>query len=154
MGAINYSYIVEHIHVLKGAIVEIGSSSNIGEGSTEFFAGLVCGLPNIFTFHTVDILDSPYKRALHISSRIKNMNAYKAIGEIWLEEDFPKLDQKICYAYLDNADWNWWENKSNEPNWIKNQRQDYIDSGVEYNNEASANAHLKQVISISKYASA
>ena len=144
MGASNYNYILNHIHSLKGAIVEIGSSR--GEGSTEFFAGLVYGFPDKFIFHTVDFSENEYRRALRLTSNIKNMFAHKAIGEPWLEHEFPKFNQKICYAYLDNADWNWYENNANEnePNWIKEQRLLYINNGVEYSNNASSNAHLAQ----------
>jgi hypothetical protein len=141
MSSSNFYYILEHIHSLKGAIIEIGSSR--GEGSTEFFAGLIYSFPNI-NFHTVDFSKDRYQRAANLALRITNMFAYKAIGESWLEDEFPKLNQKVCWAYLDNADWNWWEDKPNEPEWIKDQKNDYHSNGVEYSNAASLNAHLLQ----------
>lgn len=50
--------------------------------------------------------------------------------------------KKICYAYLDNFDYNY--NPDDPPWWVQQQIKQYASYGIEMTNENSEQAHLKQ----------
>lgn len=142
MGDANHHYILEYMPDLKGSILEIGSGR--GDGSTDFFAGFVYGFNYQLNFYTVDFAKDPYLHAKRLAARIPNMKAFRMTGEDFMRSVFPSTGDKICWAYLDNADWNWYEGDAQEPEWIKEQRHIYQEAGIEYSNAASALAHLQQ----------
>ena len=114
----NHHQILDYINELQGIVLEIGSSVN--GGSTDFFAALTYKNPKI-KFYTVDLGNDPYNYSLRLSERIPEMIAYCDSGENFLKNTFPNLNEKICYAFLDNFDYNIYEGDV-EPEWIKDQK--------------------------------
>lgn len=139
MGARSHYYILNHLFDLEGSIVEIGCGR--GEGSTDFYAGLVVGCKK-FIHHAVDFDNEAYAVAKNYSELIKNSHAHMMTGEDFLRLVFPQLNQKICYAYLDNFDYNF--NPAEPPWWVNEQIKRYAEYGIEMNNQNSEQAHLEQ----------
>ena len=139
MGDRAHHFILKHLNQLEGAIVEIGAGR--GEGSTDFFAGLVVGFSK-FQHYAVDFDPEAYEVCKNYSERIPNSHAYCMTGENFLQEIFPKFNTKICYAYLDNFDYNY--NPAHMPWWVSVQQKRYLELGVEMTNENSEKAHLEQ----------
>jgi hypothetical protein len=139
MGARSHHYILQHLNELEGSIVEIGCGR--GEGSTDFYAGLVVGITK-FKHHAVDFDIQPYTVAKAYADQIPNSSAHMMTGEHFLESVFPLLNEKICYAYLDNFDFNY--DPDNEQPWINEQVNRYAEYGISMNNENSKLAHLTQ----------
>lgn len=149
MGNKSHFLILDYVKNLSGAIIEIGSSR--GDGSTDFYAGLVYGLTQ-FNFYSVDFDAEQINHAKNLAIKIPNMKAFQLLGEDFLNNEFPQFNEKICYAYLDNFDWNYHESQFSEPSWILDQRSRYTEYGLEYNNTNSALAHLNQTKLIVKHA--
>ena len=139
MGARSHHYILDHLDQLQGSIVEIGCGR--GEGSTDFYAGLVVGV-NRLQHHAVDFDVEPYTVAKAYADKIPNSHAYMMTGEHFLEYVFPSLNQKVCYAYLDNFDFNY--NPADEQWWVVEQKKRYSEYGFTMNNENCKMAHLTQ----------
>jgi hypothetical protein len=139
MGARSHHYILQHLDTLEGSIVEIGCGR--GEGSTDFYAGLVVGVKK-FRHHAVDFDLEPYTVAQAYADQVANSFAYMMTGEEFLQSVFPALNEKVCYAYLDNFDFNY--DPDNEQWWIGEQRKQYAKYGINLNNENSKLAHLTQ----------
>ena len=151
MGAKLHYLILDYIQDLDGAIVEIGS--NNGEYSTDFYAGLVYSTK--YKFYTVDIEETVLARSKELEAKVPNMKTFLMSGENFLENVFPRFNEKICYAYLDNFDWNAYENhpRDNWPDWMIEIDEKYKRHGLELTQENSANVHLEQTKLIEKYAS-
>ena len=149
LGSKSHHFILKYIQYLEGSIVEIGSSN--GEGSTDFFAGLVHGHKHL-DFYTVDFNNNQYDHTKNLASNISNMQAYCMLGEDFLKEIFPTFNKSISWAYLDNYDWNWFENRDVTPTWILEQKKIYDQHGFEYSNQASQNSHLLQTKIVHTYA--
>ena len=147
MGARSHYYILNHLDSLEGSIVEIGCGR--GEGSTDFYAGLVVGCKK-FIHHAVDFDNEAYAVAKNYADLIENSYAYMMTGEEFLHSVFPGLNEKICYAYLDNFDYNY--DPNNPPWWVQEQIKRYASYGIEMTNENSEQAHLEQAQLIVKYA--
>lgn len=145
MGDRAHHFIIKYLDQLEGSIVEIGTTRF--EGSTDFFAGLVLGYEK-FQHHAVDFDPDAYKACKIYSDKIPNSHAYCMTGEQFLQEVFPTLNEKICYAYLDNFDYNF---NPITPDWIVVQKDRYQELGVEMNNENSEKAHLEQAQLIQPY---
>ena len=141
MGAANHHLIFDLLDDIQGAMIEIGCAA--WGGSTDCFAA-VARLDPRFTFHAVDVNPKAFGHAQAVSARVPRMSAHQMTGEAFLAEEFPKTGQKICFAYLDNYDWNYDEGKEHEQPWVTEQRQAYESMGLEYSNAASARAHLEQ----------
>jgi hypothetical protein len=146
MGGRAHHFILKYIDQLEGAIVEIGAGR--GEGSTDFFAGLVSGHKK-FQHHSIDFDPDAVSVCETYANKISNSNAYCMTGEQFLTDVFPKLNQKICYAYLDNFDYNY--SPADMPWWIPVQQQRYRELGVEMTNENSEKAHLDQTMLLHPY---
>lgn len=136
MGARDHHFILKYLDQLEGAIVEIGAGR--GEGSTDFFAGLVVGQSQ-FTHYSVDFDPEAFVVMKQYSERIPNCHAYCMTGEQFLRDH---LKEKICYAYLDNFDYIY--DPNDMPWWVKGQIERYKELGTEMNNENSQQAHLLQ----------
>jgi len=143
MGARLHYLILDYLQHLEGAIIEIGSDN--GERSTDFYAGLVYQLDR-YNFYTIDLDENLYHRANHMAEKIPNMQAFLMSGEDFLKNVFPTFGKKICYAYLDNFDWNSHEGqpRSEWPNWMADIEDQYKKYGLELTQQNSANAHLEQ----------
>ncbi len=74
------------------------------------------------------------------------MEAYLMSGENFLKNVFPKMNQKICYAYLDNFDWNGYEEnpKDEWPDWMIEIYNKYKNLGLDLTQKNSAEVHLEQ----------
>jgi hypothetical protein len=147
MGVRSQYYILNHIDSLQGAIVEIGCGR--GEGSTDFFAGLVVGCKQ-FNHYAVDFDPEAYGVAKRYADVISNSHAYMLTGEEFLSSVFSTLNEKICYAYLDNFDYNY--DPNNPPWWVQGQIQRYKEFDIDMTNENSEKAHLTQAQLIVPYA--
>ena len=147
MGARSHYLILDHIDNLSGSIVEIGCGR--GEGSTDFYAGLVAGIDR-FQHHAIDFDSEPYQVAANYASKIIRSHAHCMTGEKFLQEVFPGLGEKICYAYLDNFDFNY--DPANPPWWVNEQIKRYAQYGIEMTNANSELAHLTQAQLIIPYA--
>lgn len=152
MGAMLHYLILDYMKDLEGVILEIGASN--GESSTDFYAGLVSGIKR-FKFYSVDMREVAFNRANDLSKKSKNIKGFLMTGEKFLKKVFPKFKEKICYAYLDNYDWNAYENlpKSDWPDWMIDLEKEYNDLGLEFTQHASATAHLEQTKLILNHAS-
>jgi hypothetical protein len=139
MGARSHHYILKHLDVLEGSIIEIGCGR--GEGSTDFYAGLVVGITK-FKHHAVDFDIQPYTVAKTYADQIPNSFAYNMTGEEFLQTVFPQLQEKICYAYLDNFDFDY--SPENPMPWIAEQKKRYAEYNLTMNNQNSKLAHLNQ----------
>ena len=73
MGVRSQYYILNYINSLQGAIVEIGCGR--GEGSTDFFAGLVVGCKQ-FNHYAVDFDPEAYSVAKRYADLISCLYAY------------------------------------------------------------------------------
>lgn len=147
MGARSHHYILKHLDDLEGSIVEIGCGR--GEGSTDFYAGLAVGCKK-FIHHAVDFDPDAYHVANNYSTLITNSHAHMMTGEEFLRSVFPALNEKICYAYLDNFDYNY--DPANPPWWVQEQIKRYREYGIDMTNENSELAHLTQTQLIVPYA--
>ena len=152
MGARLHYFILDYIKDLEGVILEIGASN--GDGSTDFYSGLVCGIKRL-KFYSVDMQEIYFNRANDISKKSRNVKAFLMTGEHFLSRVFPRFNEKICYAYLDNYDWNGWQHldKSDWPEWVIDIEKEYTDVGLPFTQHASATAHLEQTKLILKHVS-
>lgn len=130
--------IIQYASVLEGSVVEIGSER--GEGSTAFLSNFCkkFGLK----FYSVDFEDNAYQRAKNIPNTI----AIQSTGEEFLR-NFPK-GEKICYAYLDNHDWNYGDEELHART-----KRKYDLYGLDLSNKNSQQAHLDQAMLVSELAS-
>jgi hypothetical protein len=151
MGAQLHYLILDYLKDLEGSIIEIGG--NRGESSTDFYAGLTYGLDK-FKFYTIDIDQNVSFRSQQLAQKIPRMAAYAMSGEKFLTDVFPKFNEKVCYAYLDNFDWNAHENEPEDtwPEWVNEFIKQYGQHGLSLTQKNSAEAHLEQTKLIEKYA--
>ena len=150
MGAQSHYLILDYEEQLSGAILEIGGDN--GEKSTDFYAGFAYKKQQ-FSFHTVDINKNIYNRTKELAKKVPNMQSYCTSGEEFLKETFPSFNEKICYAYLDNFDWNSHEGTPRDewPDWMIQIEDEYKSRGVELTQENSAAAHLTQTMLIEPF---
>ena len=140
MGAKAYTRIEEFLPI-EGCCLEIGSERN--EGSTTFLAQFCC--KHSIPFYTVDFNRDTFDKV----RKIPHCNAYCMKGEDFLAREFPKFNQKIGFAYLDNMDWitqydgRSWQERINL----------YASYGIQLNNNTSADSHYDQVIEINNFIS-
>jgi hypothetical protein len=151
MGAQLHYLLLDYEEQLNGAIIEIGSDQ--GEKSTDFYAGFVYKKQQ-FNFYTVDIDKTVSDRAKKLAEKVPNMESYCTSGEKFLKKVFPTFNEKICYAYLDNFDWNSHEGTPRDewPDWMIQIEDEYKARGVELTQQNSAAAHLRQAMLIEPFA--
>jgi hypothetical protein len=120
-----------------GQFVEIGTSRNGDDGSTRTIASWAAR----FDLHlwTVDIdpINCDHVRSMNID----NVAIVNQSGEQYLRE-FPKHIAYISFLYLDNFDWDWHPDRSEQ--FVLDQKKRYLDLGLEMNNVNSQRAHLAQ----------
>lgn len=139
MGAKLHTKILDYLPSLaEGILLEIGSDR--GEGSTQFFAGLVYGTDR--ELYAVDPSDVVEKNVKYLVNKISNMYFFKNTGENFLQN----FDKKIAYAYLDNYDWNSWEDEPVETwePWVVEMINEYTLRGEKHSNEKCKQVHLFQ----------
>lgn len=122
-----------------GQFVEIGTSRNGDDGSTKTIAGWAARFgKGLFTVD-MDINNCNYV----IEQNIANVEVICQRGEEYLKH-FPKHIAYISFLYLDNFDWDWHPDRSED--FVVEQQARYRELGVEMNNVNSQAAHLQQMI--------
>ena len=147
MGARLHTKILEYLPNLNnGVLLEIGSDR--GEGSTQFFAGLVYGTQR--EFYAVDPSDFVEQNIQQYASYIPNFYFNKTTGEEFLKT----FDKPVCYAYLDNYDWNSWEDEPKDTweDWVAEMINEYTARGEIHSNETCKHVHLEQAKAIAALA--
>ncbi len=117
-------------------ILEIGSER--GDLSTGYLRDLAA--KHNVPFYSVDFNRSIYD---HIKSW-QGVNAYNMKGEDFLRDLFPCFERYIRVAYLDNFDWRWRSDTSDEEH-AKFSKKYYEPYGLVCNNTNSQLAHREQV---------
>jgi hypothetical protein len=128
--------------------VEIGSSRNgdghlrVGGdgGSTVIIAGWAQCRNQIL--HTIDV--DPEQIQLVEQFNIPNIQTYCETGEEWLCKKIYNPLHPIGFLYLDNFDWDWHPEQSED--FVVEQQRRYQSFGLEMNNVNSQRAHLTQAI--------
>lgn len=120
-----------------GQFIEIGTSRNGDDGSTRTIAKWANRFgKGLFT------VDMDVNNCNHVIEQdIPNLNVINQTGEEYLKH-FPKHIAYISFLYLDNFDWDWHPEKSE--NFVLEQQARYKELGHEMNNVNSQRAHLRQ----------
>lgn len=127
--------------------VEIGSDRY--EGSTVELAQLAIKYNTVL--HTVDMLTEGQDRITQ-EGVIPGIIWHQGIGSEWAKNIFPTIGKKISCLYLDNFDYDWNVRDKNNPD-IQAQKAQYLELGLEMNNQNCQVEHLKQTISLLPYMS-
>jgi hypothetical protein len=122
-----------------GEFVEIGTNRNFRDGSTKTIAGWAERYGKNLV--TVDI--DPKVVEFVKKFDIPNLEIYNRTGETFLKE-FPHDTHHISLLYLDNFDWDW--HPENSEDFVLEQQVRYQELGFEMNNVNSQRAHLDQMI--------
>jgi hypothetical protein len=120
-----------------GQFVEIGTSRNGDDGSTRTIAGWADRFDK--SLWTVD-MDANNCNFV-IEQNITNVEVINETGESYLEK-FPRHIAYISFLYLDNFDWDWHPEQSED--FVIEQQKRYRALGIEMNNVNSQRAHLRQ----------
>lgn len=126
-----------------GAVVEVGSDR--GEGSTAFLSSLANRTGR--EFFSVDFSNEGRQNAEQACGSC----AHQGMGEVWLENEFPKLSTAgtIALAYLDNYDWTYPWTKGMQ--YKQQQHVDYNAKGLELSNQRSQEVHLLQAVQVERF---
>lgn len=125
--------------LLVGAFVEIGTSRNGDDGSTKTIASWANRAGKRLTTIDVDPVNCEFVQNMHIP----NVEVVNSTGEDWLKK-FPSHTSYIGFLYLDNFDWDWHPEKTED--FVREQQVRYQDLGLEMNNVNSQCAHLAQAM--------
>jgi hypothetical protein len=121
-----------------GAWIEIGTSRNGDDGSTKTIAEWASRYGRYLWTVDMDPLNCEFVKNLNLP----NVEIVNKSGEEFLKE-FPSHTSYISFLYLDNFDWDWHPEKSED--FILEQQLRYADLGKEMNNVNSQRAHLAQM---------
>lgn len=129
-------------------MMEIGSDRF--EGSTFYFADLAKTHQGKFV--TVDIDPEARRRIIKSvpNELLTTTEIVCADADQWTAS-FGTRNQRIKTLYLDNFDWDWSTNKTNEM--IAQQKHWYADFGIRMTNLNCQTSHLKQMINLMPYMS-
>jgi len=122
-----------------GEFVEIGTSRNGDDGSTKTLAEWATRLGTTLT--TIDM--DPVNCELVTSWNLPNTTVINSTGEVYMRERIFSM-RPINFLYLDNFDWDWHPEKTED--FILEQQQRYRQLGHTMNNVNSQRAHLAQMI--------
>jgi hypothetical protein len=120
-----------------GQFVEIGTSRNGDDGSTRTIAGWAACFGKELVTVDMDINNCNYV----VEQDIANVEVICQTGESYLEH-FPKHIAYISVLYLDNFDWDWHPDRTED--FVIEQQRRYADLGLRMNNVNSQRAHLRQ----------
>ena len=121
-----------------GEFVEIGTSRNGDDGSTKTLAEWATRLGTTLT--TIDM--DPVNCELVTSWNLPNTTVINSTGEVYMRERIFSM-RPINFLYLDNFDWDWHPEKTEE--FVQEQQKRYHDLGMPVmNNVNSQRAHLRQ----------
>lgn len=121
----------------SGQFVEIGTSRNGDDGSTRTLAGWTRGEQLITV--DVDPINCEFVQAMDIA----NVEVVNSTGEDYLRKRIYGM-RPISFLYLDNFDWNWHPEKTED--FVRDQQERYTELGMIMNNVNSQSAHLTQMI--------
>ena len=122
-----------------GQFVEIGTSRNGDDGSTRTIAGWAARFGKGLVTVDMDVNNCNYV----VEQDIPNVEVICQRGEEYLKH-FPKHIAYISLLYLDNFDWDWHPDRTED--FVIEQQKRYRDLGLEMNNVNSQRAHLQQMI--------
>ena len=120
--------------------VEIGTSRNGDDGSTKVIANWAGRYGSRLT--TIDF--DPDNCAFVWQLNIDNVDIVNARGEDWLYTKPYNPLHPISFLYLDNFDWDWHPEKTEE--FVREQQIKYQTLGTTMNNVNSQRAHLQQAM--------
>ena len=120
-----------------GQFVEIGTSRNGDDGSTRTIAEWAARFGKGLVTVDMDINNCNYV----IEQDIPNAEVICQLGEEYLKH-FPKHITYISVLYLDNFDWDWHPDRTED--FVIEQQRRYKDLGLDMNNVNSQRAHLRQ----------
>lgn len=122
-----------------GEFVEIGTNRNFRDGSTKTIAGWA----NRYNKRLKSVDIDPKVCEFVKQFQISNLDLYNQTGESYLRE-FQASNQKITFLYLDNFDWDW--HPENSEDFVIEQQVRYQELGFVMTNVNSQRAHLDQMI--------
>jgi len=121
-----------------GSWVEIGTSRNGDDGSTKTIAEWAGRYGRHLWTVDMDPKNCEFVRSMNL----ENVEIVNSTGEKFLEE-FPAHTNYISFLYLDNFDWDW--HPDNTEDFVIEQQKRYADLGFRMNNVNSQRAHLAQM---------
>lgn len=124
--------------------VEIGTSRAGDDGSTPIIASWAERFGR--KLYTVDI--DPDNITFAINMEILNLRTWLGSGENFFY-NFPEHLGRISVLYLDNFDWDW--HPDNSEDFVLEQKQRYQELGLEMNNVNCQAAHIHQAVLASKF---
>jgi hypothetical protein len=122
-----------------GQFVEIGTSRNGDDGSTKTIANWAARFNKSLWTVDMDIDNCNFV----IEQNIPNLEVVNQTGEEYLKH-FPKHIAYISLLYLDNFDWDW--HPDNTEDFVIEQQKRYAELGIVMNNVNSQAAHLQQMV--------
>lgn len=120
-----------------GQFIEIGTSRNGDDGSTKTIAEWAARFDRCLWTVDVDPVNCEFVNNMDLP----NVNVINSTGEEYLK-DFPSHISYISFLYLDNFDWDWHPERTEQ--FVLDQQTRYKEFGLEMNNLNSQRAHLKQ----------
>ena len=125
-----------------GRFIEIGTSRNGDDGSTRILAEWAKKYSHSGWLTTVDI--DPKNCELVRSWNLDKVEIVNKSGEDYLKNDFPFHTDLISLLYLDNFDWDWHPDRTED--FVRDQQERYTELGYTMNNVNSQQAHLAQAV--------
>ena len=127
-----------------GQFIEIGTSRNGDDGSTKVIANWANRFEQKLYTVDIDLENIDFVTNL----KITNLKTYWGSGESFFKS-FPTHLGYISFLYLDNFDWDW--HPENSEQFVVEQRLRYDDLGLVMNNLNSQRAHLDQMLAALPY---
>lgn len=124
--------------LVTGQWVEIGTSRNGDDGSTKTIAGWASRHGKHLWTVDIDPINCEFVR----NQNIPNVEVVNSTGEKFLQ-NFPSHTSYISFLYLDNFDWDW--HPENTEDFVIEQQNRYADLGFRMSNLNSQRAHLAQM---------
>jgi hypothetical protein len=121
----------------SGEFVEIGTSRNGDDGSTATLSKWTKGEKLITV--DVDPVNCEFVRNMNLS----NVEVVNSTGEDYLRRRIYSM-RPINFLYLDNFDWNWHPEKTED--FVRDQQERYTELGMSMTNVNSQSAHLTQMV--------
>lgn len=124
----------------ESEFVEIGTSRNGDDGSTKVIAEWAHRYSSRLTTVDMDPANCDYVRAWNLP----NVDVVNARGEDWLRVKPFNTLHPISFLYLDNFDWDWHPDKTED--FVREQQVRYEGLGLTMNNVNSQRTHLAQAM--------
>ena len=125
-----------------GRFIEIGTSRNGDDGSTVTLAQWAKQYSPSGWLTTVDA--DPANCEFVRNMALDQVEVVNKTGEDYLRNDFPFHTDLISFLYLDNFDWDWHPDRTED--FVREQQERYTELGMDMTNVNSQQAHLLQAI--------